>query len=88
MKTCEHIIYYLIRHVEGTLGDSESASFHNHLQGCPSCRVRHRDLRQMVRPQSGAECRTCESFLADPGPESGGSKPPAIRLPNPFLVTT
>ena len=64
MKACDELIDYLIRHIDGSLSNSEAASFHNHLHGCPGCRFRHRELRRMVRPKSGAECQTCDGFLA------------------------
>lgn len=70
MMTCEHLIDYVIRHIEGVLDVPEETNFHEHLQGCVSCRARHRDLRQMVRPGRGCECQICESLLAGPGLEA------------------
>ena len=83
MKACDQLIDYLIRHIDANLSDSEAASFHNHLQGCPACRVRHRELRRMVRPQSGAECQTCDGFLAIACSGGGGSGHGGIKLPLP-----
>lgn len=82
MKACDQLIDHLIRHIDGSLSNSEAASFHNHLQGCPACRVRHRELRRMVRPKSGAECQTCDGFLAA-GSGGGGSGPGGMKLPLP-----
>ncbi|MHB1556417.1 MAG: anti-sigma factor family protein [Isosphaeraceae bacterium] len=80
MMTCEHLIDYVIRHIEGVLDVPEATNFHEHLQGCVSCRSRHRDLRQMVRAERGCECQICESLLADPGHEAEiCGPPPGIR---------
>lgn len=83
MKTCEQLIDCLTRHIDGAHNDLEAENFHNHLQGCLSCRLRHRDLRQMIRPRRGAECQTCEGFLADSSRQAGRSESPRIRLNSP-----
>jgi len=80
MKTCDQLIDFVIRHVVGILGDPEAANFHRHLRECRSCRVRYRDLRQMVRPRPEAECRTCEGFLASQEAEANGREPPGASF--------
>ena len=83
MTECYQLIDTLIRHIDATLSDAEAASFHNHLQGCPACRIRHRELRRMVRPRSGAECQTCDGFLAEAAAGGSGAAPGGIKLPLP-----
>ena len=39
------------------------ADFHDHLRECAACRLRYQELRQMIRPQAGNVCVTCEGFL-------------------------
>jgi hypothetical protein len=68
---CDRLIDFVIRHVQGGPNDVEATKFHDHLQDCPACRGRHRQLRIVIRPQPEALCPTCESLLADDEPEAG-----------------
>ncbi len=82
MMTCKRLIDYVIWHIKGVLDGPKETDFHKHLQGCFSCRVRYRDLRQMVRPRTGCECSICEGLLAEPGSEADNGLPrPGIQRP-------
>ena len=64
MSDCQHLVDLLLPHLLGKLGDTDQIKLHCHMRTCPACRRRHRQIRQMIKPQEHAYCPHCEGLLA------------------------
>lgn len=88
MTICKHLVDLLLPHLLGEVRGTDAAEFHGHLRGCPACRRRHRQIRQMIRPQPEAVCPICEGLLATAEAEIGGEAALPVSVDHPVMQTT